>query len=222
MLREAALAWIDSHFPEPRFREDFGIHFAHAAAKGRNLYAAIAPALTLDRKPYLMHCFCGELFVFELTESQSASFQIRPGQVRWGEGLVEDRMIQPCLSPRVELRDLSIADAEAHALDQPIVATIFHDAGLHWPAPCVFRLDYDLGGRTSKVSWSYVDVPKAPRGQSLIAFPPMLKIQGARALAGTITAFLRLCDLPDPNQTHHRTPISNICAVLINLTAARI
>ena len=78
MLRDAAIAWIRSHVPDPRIQADFVRHFDGSSQQGRNCYLAIGPRLTTDGKPRLVHCFCDNLFIFELTPAQARGYQLRP------------------------------------------------------------------------------------------------------------------------------------------------
>jgi hypothetical protein len=39
---------------------------------------AVGQALTRERVPYMIHCFAGELFIFQLTKAQAAGLMLAP------------------------------------------------------------------------------------------------------------------------------------------------
>lgn len=219
MLRDAALVWIRSHLPDPRFQRDFENHLDDADARGLTCFLVIGPGLTTDGEPYLMHCFCGELFIFQLTHDQARNLKVQDNHVHWGTGLVKDRM-QSVAEPAVALSGFEIEQAESLRSDTPLIAHVLYETTEGWLAPSVLRLDYDVPGMGSGVSWHYLDGHMPRKGRIKCFFNPFRQVIGKSPASGTIAVFLRLCTLPDPLNTENRLPISNICAALVTVLPA--
>ena len=217
MLRDAAIAWIRSHVPDPRIQADFVRHFDGSSQQGRNCYLAIGPRLTTDGKPRLVHCFCDNLFIFELTPAQARGYQLRPDGVMWGTSIGADR-VQNVEPPPVTISEQEIEKSESLPPDHPVIAHISYDTnGVHL-GRTVFRLDYEVPGLgRSLTGWSYVDVPLAVRGRAQCRFLPLKKANSAAPPAEPVAMFLRLCALPDPMSKENRQPISNICGTVVTV-----
>jgi len=217
MLSDSALSWIRSHCPDPRFLQDFSRHFDKAAEQKLNCFLVIGPKVTKDGKPRMMHCFCGNLFIFELTLDQIRTLNVVNGKVLWG---MSKRSGQPeaIEQPTVTISDLEIEKADSLPSDEPIVAHISYDTNGVRIGPCVFRLDYEIGGGSvSCLGWCYVDAPLGLNGRVSCRFLPVKKPDAPPPFQEPLAMFLRLCKLPDPMTVEHRDPISNICGTVVSV-----
>jgi hypothetical protein len=164
----------------------------------------------------MIQCFCGELFVFELTEHQARSLKVQPGKVFWGMGLHKDRT-RICQNPIVDLSNLEVEGAESMPPDGRIVLDVTYNVGGDCPGPCVFRLDYDLPGIGSTLGWHYFNRPVEGQRRVRCSFDPMTRTNQGKPISGSIAVFLRLCRMPNPKSTKGRDPISNICAAVVSV-----
>jgi hypothetical protein len=216
MLRDAALAWMRSSVIDPRLVQDFERHFDHATQQGINCFLALGPGLTKDAKPRLLHCFCGELFIFELTLSQSRRYKLTPGQVMWGtcRGTTE---IAPLEESAVTVSDLHIDMADDLPLDHPIIAEMTFETNGMPIGPCVVRLDYEVPGLRNTVCWHYFEHGIGTGGRIRCQYLPVKK-PGVATMQnpGPLALFFRLCSLPDPKVVENRQPISNIVGGLVS------
>jgi hypothetical protein len=201
---------------DPRLHQDFERHFDHAARQGTNCYLALGPGLAKDGKPRLIHCFSGELFVFELTLAQSRQYKLNPGQVMWGmcKGLPENVGTG---EPVVSISDLTIVRADNLPLAHPIIAELSIDTnGVHI-GPCVVRLDYEVPGLRNTVCWHYFEFGIGLGGRMRCQYLPVKKPDMVTMpTPGPLALFFRLCALPDPKIVENRQPISNILGTIVS------
>jgi hypothetical protein len=216
MLRDAALAWIRANVSDQRFHQDFERHFDQATEERSNCFLALGPGLARNGKPHLIHCFCGELFVFEMSPLQALKYKLTPWQVMWGISKRADQN-NPIAEPVIAISNLEIEQSDNLPVDQPIIANISYDTNGVQLGPCVFRLDYEVPPLRSTVGWHYVDQRIPARGRIRCQFAPVKKPNLEMQESGPLAMFLRLCTLPDPLSVENRQPISNSAAELVTL-----
>jgi hypothetical protein len=214
MLRDVALGWIRSNIRDERFHWDFARRYDQAVRQGANCYLALGPGVTDTGKPQLMHCFCDELFIFEITPAQARAYNLGAGQVMWG---TSRRDKQDAAEPIATISDLAIQGANNLPPDHPIVADLTVDTNGMDVGPCVVRLDYEIPGLRNCVCWHYVDHLPA-RGRLRCQYLPVQKPGVPLPAMGPLALFFRLCRLPDPKRTDNRQPISNTVADLVCLS----
>jgi len=218
MLRDAASNWVRSHLSGSRFHATVERQLEEATALGYNYYLVMGTDSTRDGKPYLMHCYCGELFVFELTFKQARRFKIPRGQFLWGTGALAGRLESP-ETPAVAITGLAIERADGLPRGSPISADVSYEADGGWPDSCAFRLDYDVAGVGSVASFHYPRPPAERRGCIRCSFPPLHENVGKEPITSSIALFLRLYR-EQPNAPVAVQPMSNIRGALISLCDA--
>ena len=86
MLRDSAQHWLKVNVRFPRTRSDFLKGFDAAVAHGRNMSCGLGAGLTVNRRPYLIHCFDGELFFFELSARQAEPLGLEGNSLTIAQG----------------------------------------------------------------------------------------------------------------------------------------
>lgn len=216
MLRDAALVWIRSNVPDQKVHAYFKQHFDEAAKNERNFYFAFGPQLTHNAKPYLMHCFCGELFVFEMTSAQAEAYKLSPGRVMLGMTKATSH-VQCDWEPFVTVSDLEIERADNLSVNDPIVASFSYQTA-EILRPCCVRLDYEVPGLRSTAAWHYLEQHLPQHARIRCEFGPVKKPGMEVKLSAPLAMFFRICTLPDSKNIDNRVPISNIIAGLVSMS----
>lgn len=218
MLRDLAMAWVRASCTDRRVQRDFVRHLNLAMKQGINCSFTIGHELTKAGKPYSVHCFAGELFVFELTPRQARSLRVAQNMLQCVPGSLQ-KEDEEGFRPVVSLDQLEIDHAAALDLKGRISGRCSYRSVFDHLVPYAVRLDYDLPGRCHVASWHYPNEPLAREGGLSFSFPPGQERTGpaAAAFSGTIALFARLCTVPDHHTPQARQPLSNVCAVLVNV-----
>jgi hypothetical protein len=214
LLRDAAQSWVRTHVRDPKFHIEFLNHFDRSADQGRQSFVAVSAGLTTDQQPWLIHCFCNNLFLFQLSPSQAQSYDLGPNEAMWGNtgGVIPPQPPEPL---PVAIGPVTVELADDLPVDHPLVAGIEFDTNGHEVGPCVVRFDYEVPGQRNCVAWFYIDFLRSGRGRINSQFLALRKPQADLKPSGPIALFFRLCTLPDPKVVENRTPISNIVSVLV-------
>ena len=75
IVRELAAAWLQANCPRRDMQENFLQHLDQSLQGRLNCSFIIGRDLTVAGKPFLVECFGGEFFAFELTPAQAVPTQ---------------------------------------------------------------------------------------------------------------------------------------------------
>ncbi|HXE53032.1 MAG TPA: hypothetical protein VN541_08460 [Tepidisphaeraceae bacterium] len=181
---------------------------------------AVGQALTKERAPYMIHCFAGELFIFQLSPAQAAGLMLAPN------ALCDSR------DPRGSSRDSRPLDTPVSLmrfeLDRPtlrprerIDGAVEYEIEGHAAINYCLRLDYLLGLAGDEVIWATPPQPLEPSGKIRFSFdPPRESVWPFVQLhRGPIAVFLQMYSRSRLEEVTARHPISNTCGTLIDVGA---
>lgn len=215
MQKDAAIQWVRANCPTRQVSWDVKAALEDADAAGANCWFVIGSRMTKGRVPYFIHCFAGEVFIFQLTEAQAKATGVHP------MGMGKHRETRPDPIPaapppvisleRFELRDTALTQT------MPIVGRLHYEVLADGGGPWCVRLDYDLpGGR--RVAWDMPERTLWGKGTIDVQFLPIAPTPDiATKYRGPLVLFARLFEMSPPELTHTRRPISTVCAALVDL-----
>lgn len=183
-------------------------------ADGANCWFAVGSALTRSHLPFLLHCFGGELFVFQLTKAQAVAMEVEPSDMASNSGLTPDS-IGPATAPAISLERFEAKDT-AITQAMPILGQLHYEVLTCNDIPYCVRLDYRLTG-DRHIRWDHPLRPLGGKGVIDVKFPPIGPGPAfATKYRGPLVLFTRLFEM-SPDQTDARKPISTTCATLVDV-----
>lgn len=209
-LQQRALSWLQAKCSHQPAVDDLSQRIARTREEGRNWSIRLGALLAKDRKPYLLHSFGTDFFVFQLSFEQSILAGIKDGVALFDPGASTIDSVAADDSS-VWLSNLTIDRADRFDGRQQIIGTVEYETDLAELPPCVLRLAYEVHEpelRRSRLIYCfwYPTDRLRDRGTLRFAFPPFDAISGLRPV------FVTLCVKgQDP------APISETRAVLVNL-----
>ena len=118
ILRELAAGWVRANCPRSDVQADF-LQYLDGAIQSRvNCSFMIGQKLINSGKPFLIWCFCGEFFAFELAPQQAARLQVADSLLICARGVREYDQ-RPSVAPIVSLEQVEVNQA---AGARPIIA----------------------------------------------------------------------------------------------------
>ena len=213
MLRDVAIGWVAKNCPNQRLLDDFVRHLDASEKQGVNFLLTLGPGLTVHAKPYLIHWFCGELFVLELTPRQAEGWNAVKKNATW---TFDREKCQLAREPHLlELERLELENTDNRKSTEPITGWCWYQVRQSQPVRVALALQCEMRGRGAVVSWYYPDEPLAARGKIRCTFPPICGSAVSPAFSGTAAAFARAFVTSSQGGAQ---PISNTCVSLIELT----
>src|SRR5258706_14716344 len=107
MLVDVAIGWVRANCLDPKLRSDLSQKLKDAMQRRVDCWFAVGPVLTRERTAYMIHCFAGELFIFQLTAEQAAAVLPAPHALA---SSVDQR--PPGLNQRANPALLSVSDLQ--------------------------------------------------------------------------------------------------------------
>jgi len=217
MLKDAAMNWINANCKDPKLRSDFSRQLKSVLQRRVDCWFALGSGLTRQRVPYMIHCFAGELFIFQLSAAQAAGLMLAP------DALCSSSDSQPGES-RPTAPPISLANFE---LDRPILTETERITGScsyeiegEIPASYCLRLDCLLGLAAGDTIWSDPGQILGRSGHLRFSFDAIRETAWPIALfhRGPAAVFLRVCTFPIAGDAASRHPISNACGTLVDIS----
>lgn len=211
MLRHLAEAWVTGRCPTGAPIQEMVAKVDSAASQGLNCWLRFGPQTTRNGRPYLVYCFEGELFAFELDRQQADLLQLVKGQV--GFGTAGRRLTaDPCERPAAQIARplLAIATRER------ISGIVAYEMPCNHMLPYCLRMTWDRpDGRTCDM-YQHVDSPLMPFGA--IRFEFSLKLPDYGPISRTLSPlFFCLQSVPDGRNPSLGRALSDTRAVLVDL-----
>lgn len=219
MLRDAAMYWVRKNCKDPRLQSDFADKLDSCLRGRMDCWFAVGGALTRHRVPYVLHCFAGELFAFQINDQQAAALLLKPNALITS---TDPRPAPP--NNRVAMPMISILrlklDRETVAWNQPISGSCEYEVTGESPSSYCLRMDFSLFIAGDEIRWHFPDQILLPRGQMRFCFSEL----GERLMPDPnpglkqvpLALFLRACVNPPSGEAESRDPISNTCGVLVD------
>ena len=219
MLRDAALAWVKSHISLPPLQHEFMGHFDEAARTCTPCSLLFGRELGRNRKPYLVHCFAREFFVFQLTEAQAAMAELLPNESRYQTSARPNRLGLAADLPVTLLR-FEIERAEALPWNRPISVDVAYDArpiSSNAPNRVSVRMDYDLPNGTSVTASDNLFHLPGGKGRIRCSFTPLAKDPEPQPPPGPMAVFLSFTPPPSPGVDDEGRQLSNVRGALVSI-----
>ena len=216
MMYDAAMTWIRGNCPNQEFVEDLSRFMNASASAGVNCWFLIGGDMVRARVPFLLHCFDGELFLFQLTDSQAAA----RGVGRRGFKAANERLpsgVSPAARPAVALDRFELNRPTLNQ-SEPVLGRLRFKASddvaaLSW---CI-RLDYQVD-KVPHIAWEYPNRPLMGTGVLDVSFLPIAPSESFVAnFKGPLSMFIRLCEMSPPDSAESRRPISNTASTLVQI-----
>lgn len=201
ILRDLASAWVRANCPRTDVQDGFLQRLDDALGRGVGCSFVIGRKLTKDGKPHLVHCFCGELFAFQLTPRQAARLKVKDAMLVSASGLTEHDH-EPHPEPPVRLEQVDVDSADALDRSKPITGTLKYRTDQMWVMPVAIQAACEPAGRTCTVLYHHLD--HLPRGDGTIRFqlPAIGELQNREGepFAGVLPIFLQVCIVGEPEK----------------------
>ena len=201
-LRELASAWIRANCPRADVQDGFLQPLDEALHRGVGCSFLIGRELTKGGKPYVVHCFCGELFAFQLTPRQAARLQVNDAELVSARGVTQHDH-EPHPEPPVRLEQVEVDSAGALDRSKPVTGTLTYRTDKWWVVPVAIQAACEPASGTSMVLYHHLD--HLPRGDGTIrfSFPPIGELQDHQGapFAGVLPLFFQLCIVGEPEKS---------------------
>jgi hypothetical protein len=202
IVRELAVAWVEANCPSTDVKSDFLRRLDDALGRSVGCSFVIGRNLTKSCVPYLVHCFCGELFAFQLTPQQAAGLNIGDSQLVSARGLTAHSH-EPRPGSLVTLEQVTIDGAESLERSQRIRGTLKYRTDQWWAMPLAIVAVCEPPGRTNTVLFHHLDQLTQGQGEVHFQLPPMheLRNQQGSHFTGVLPIFFQMCIVGEPEKT---------------------
>lgn len=216
MLKDAAKNWVQTNCFDPKLRHDLSRQLADVLQRRVDCWFGVGEALTRSKAPFMIHCYAGELFFFQLTKAQAAGLRMAPN------AMMGHSVPFPPTSCRANPVIVSISKLE---LDKPIVAandaisgTFEYEIDGEPPTSWCARLNCLMGLGEDETSWCSPIHALGRSGQIRFSFESGRQVWPLGLMhGGPLPVFLRVYSDPCPGDESQRQPISNTCGALLDI-----
>jgi len=202
ILRELAAAWVKANCPSTDVQHAFLHQVDDALGRSVGCSLVIGQRLTKSGTPYLVHCFCGELFAFQLTPRQTARLKVNDSQLVAAQGLNQHDH-EPHRDALVQLQQVAMDRANAHDLAEPITGTLRCHTDQWWALPLAIQAVCEPVGRSNLLMYHHLE--QLTRGKNVVRFrlPPIGKLQDreGQPFSGVLPLFFQICIVGEPEKT---------------------
>jgi hypothetical protein len=138
-LRELALEWARANGATPQLEGHFCRLLDQALPHKRGCMFLVGRGHTRSRKAFLLQCFCGELFTFQLTLRQARQLKLNDGMVR-GAISRNEQFHGPRAEPPVRLESVTLEQTTALDADAPLKGMLRYSTGRYLDLPIVLQV----------------------------------------------------------------------------------
>jgi hypothetical protein len=219
MLKDAAIAWVRGNCTDQRLRSDLSRKLKDALQRRYDCWFAVGQTLTKERAPYMIHCFAGELFIFQLSPAQAAGLLLAPNASCASRDPRESTR-----EPRPRDLPVSITKLE---LDTPalrpgerIEGSIEYEVEGVAVTPYCLRLDCLSGLSGDEIAWNLPSQQLDHSGKIHFSFDPLwgsVPWPFAPLHQAPVTMFVQMFSWHE--EVRNRHALSNTCGTLIDAAA---
>jgi hypothetical protein len=148
MLRDMVTTWARANCPTVEVQEYLLRHLDQATQRSVSCSFTIGESLTKAGRPYMVRCFHGEFFVFELSLSQVARLGLKDNEVAYAESPCHEPQVLNA-DPIVCLQDVAVDQAAALSREVPITGTLRYQAKRVLLQPLSIRVVCEPSSRNS-------------------------------------------------------------------------
>jgi hypothetical protein len=212
----AAANWIRTNCTNSKALGDLRRSVYDATAAGVNCWCLIGGGLLRSATPALLHCFVGELFVFQLTDAQAAIRGVDRGTMCVGRGRVPTPQMRAPAQLALSLSRLELLHTKV-TQTTPLVGRVHYEVLANGGGPWCVRLDYEIGNQHYH-AWDYPQRPLWGKGMLDISFLPLAPDPSVMTgFKGPLALFVRLCEMSPPETADSRPAISKPVASLVDV-----
>ena len=218
MLRDAAINWVRANCIDPKLQSDFSLKLKDVLQRRVDCWFAVGQALTRERVPYMIHCFAGELFIFQLNPAQAAGLMLSPNALAESSDPHPEAASRSAIQPLLSLSKLELDNAILTPNDRINGSFVYEIEG-EPPAAYCLRMDCSLGLSGDETTWNNGEQILGKSGQMRFSFDPLKESVWPFVLLhrGPLAVFMRAYSLPSSGDPALRRCISNTCGTLIDV-----
>jgi hypothetical protein len=212
-LFRAAATWVKSNCTNPKLVRDVLRSLFDAKAAGVNCWFLIGGGLIRSGAASLVHCFAGELFVFQLTDAQAALRGVERQGVLTGRDRAPSMGTQAPVSAAISLDRLELLTPTI-TRTTPLVGRLHYEVLANRSGPWCVRLDYQMREQY-RHAFDYPQRPLWGKGMLDLSFLPIAPEPGvATDFKGPLALFVRVFDMTPAREHDSWRAISNTVATL--------
>lgn len=202
ILRELAAAWVGANCPSIAVQKRFLHQLDDALGRSVGCSFVIGRNLTRSGAPYLVHCFCGELFAFQLTPQQAAGLNVADSQLVSARGLTA-HVHEPRPGSLMTLEQVAIDGAEALDRSKPITGTLKYRTEQWWALPLALVVVCEPPGRTNVVLYHHLEQLAQGEGEVRFQLPSITQLRNRQGspFSGVLPLFFQICIVGEPEKT---------------------
>lgn len=194
-----AATWVRANCPRVDVQEGFLQKLDEALQRNVGCEFIIGRLLTKSGKPCLVHCYCGEIFSFQLTSQQAARLKVEDAMLVAASGRTQ-HYHEPRSEPPVRLEAIEVDNANALDSASLIVGTLKFNCDQWWVMPVALQATCEPAGCTSMVLHYHFD--GLTRGEGTIRFwmPAISELRDSdgQRFRGVLPLFFQLCIYREP------------------------
>ena len=221
MLKDAAINWVRSNCTDPKLQVDLSRKLKDVLQRKVDCWFAVGQALTRERVPYMIHCFAGQLFIFQLSNAQAAGLMLAPDAMA---ACTDPRPAAASVRATPQLMSLSKFELDKPSLtpNDRITGSVDYEIEGEIPAVYCLRLDCSLGLSGDETSWTSPEQVLSRAGQFRFSFDALRESAWPFVLhhRGPLALFLRVYSHATSDDIALRRPISDTCGTLVDVGPA--
>lgn len=202
MLRDMATTWARAYCPTVEVQEYLLRQLDQAMQRNVNCSFTIGQSLTKVGRPFMVRCFNGEFFVFELTLSQVARLGMKDNEAAYAESASREPLVSNT-DPIICLQDVAIDQATDLSREAPITGTLRYQAKQVLLQPLAIRAVCEPSSRNSKTLFHHLFHLAPHEGTLKFALQPLgnLLNREGKLFVGLVPLFFQIwteAELPGP------------------------
>ncbi|MFO0915218.1 MAG: hypothetical protein U0795_19810 [Pirellulales bacterium] len=197
-LREVTMNWVCANCTIQDVHRDVEVVLGRALQQGLSCSFTLGAGLIKSRKPYLIYCYNGEFYAFQLTPRQVARLGLRHDQMASGTGC-RGGLSQPVVDPIVNIAGVEVNNAWALNRNLPITGTLQYQTQRPILEPIAIRGECEPPARGSIHLYHYLFSLIQLDGAIHFSLPPMgdLADHQGQAFAGVLPLFFQVWTAPE-------------------------
>ncbi len=149
MLRDMVTTWARANCPTVEVQEYLLRQLDQAMQRNVSCSFTIGQSLIKTERPFMVRCFRGEFYAFELTLSQVARLGLKDDELAYSEGVSPEPLVSNA-EPIVCLLDVAVDQATPLSREAPITGTLRYQAKQVLLQPLAIRVVCEPSSRNSK------------------------------------------------------------------------
>ncbi len=159
--RDLAQTWVHANCRSADVRRDFLKHLEDALRLGVGCSFIVGCGLTKSMMSYMVYCYCGEFFAFQLTLAQAEQLNAN-GRTMVGNPGLRPQNHDPRPEPLVQLRKVEVDHAERMDGVSSIDGSISLFSDQFWDLPVAIQSVCEPPSGNSVILYHHLD--QLPRG----------------------------------------------------------